>query len=125
MKSVKNLIVPALILVALVIGAIVYFAVDKYRNNQINETTGSGMIDVVYFNSDELRDAWFDKQAGTIQPLLTKFNKTPETNIQLPIPYNDAYKYNYAVIDMPMQTSEAEPIDYENKIKDSDYYVYL
>ena len=54
MKSVKNLIVPALILVALVIGAIVYFAVDKYRNNQINETTGSGMIDVVYFNSSDI-----------------------------------------------------------------------
>ncbi len=102
--------------------------VYKYENNfdyyrwrgqvsvkLLNVLWNSNYADVVYFNSDELRDAWFDKQAGTIQPLLTKFNKTPETNIQLPIPYNDAYKYNYAVIDMPMQTSEAEPIDYENK----------
>lgn len=54
MKSVKNLIVPALILVALIIGAIVYFAVDKYRNDKINETTGSGMIEVVYFNSMDI-----------------------------------------------------------------------
>lgn len=54
MKSVKNLIVPAIILVALIIGVIVYFAVDKYRNNQINESTGSGSVDVVYFNSMDI-----------------------------------------------------------------------
>ena len=54
MKSVKNLIVPAIILVALVISAIVYFTVDKYRNKQINESTGSGMIDVVYFSSSDI-----------------------------------------------------------------------
>lgn len=50
MKSVKNLIVPAIILVALVIGAIVFFAVDKYRNNQITESTGTGTVNVVFFN---------------------------------------------------------------------------
>lgn len=54
MKSVKNLIVPAIILVALVISAIVYFAVDKFRNNQVSESSGSGMIDVVYFNPSDI-----------------------------------------------------------------------
>ena len=54
MKSVKNLIVPAIILVVLVISAIVYFAVDKLSNKQINESTGSGMIDVVYFAPSDI-----------------------------------------------------------------------
>lgn len=54
MKSVKNLIVPAIILVALVISAIVYFAVDKFRNNQVSESSGSGMIDVVFFNPSDI-----------------------------------------------------------------------
>lgn len=54
MKSVKNLIVPAIILAALVISAIVYFAVDKFRANHIEESTGTGMIDVVFFNSADI-----------------------------------------------------------------------
>lgn len=102
--------------------------VYKYENNfdyyrwrgqvsvkLLNVLWNSNYADVVYFNSDEERDNWFDEQEGIIQPLLTRFNKTPETNIQLPIPYNDAYKYNYVVLDMPIQTSENEPLDYESK----------
>ena len=65
MKSVKNLIVPALILVALVIGAIVYFAVDKYRTNQTEETTGTGMIEVVYINSSDISNiSVFNRDTG-------------------------------------------------------------
>ena len=65
MKSVKNLIVPALILVALVIGAIVYFAVDKYRTNQTEETTGTGMIEVVYINSSDISNiSVFSRDTG-------------------------------------------------------------
>ena len=54
MKSVKNLIVPAIIFIALVISAIVYFAVDKIKANHIEESTGTGMIDIVYFNSADI-----------------------------------------------------------------------
>ena len=54
MKSVKNLIVPAIILVALVISAVVYFAVDKYKSTQVSESTGGGMIDIVYFNPSDI-----------------------------------------------------------------------
>lgn len=93
---------------------------DYYRwRNQVsvkllNVLWNSNYADVPYFESDNLRDKWFDEQEGIIQPLLTPFNSTPETNIQLPLPYNDAYKYNYIVVDMPLQTSANEPLDYEN-----------
>lgn len=93
---------------------------DYYRwRNQVsvkllNVLWNSNYADVPYFESDNLRDKWFDEQEGIIQPLLTPFNSTPETNIQLPLPYNDAYKYNYVVVDMPLQTSANEPLDYEN-----------
>lgn len=93
---------------------------DYYRwRNQVsvkllNVLWNSNYADVPYFETDNLRDKWFDEQEGIIQPLLTPFNSTPETNIQLPLPYNDAYKYNYIVVDMPLQTSTNEPLDYEN-----------
>ena len=105
---------------------------DYYRwRNQVsvkllNVLWNSNYADVPYFNNDSLRDKWFDSQDGIIQPLTTPFNSTPETNIQLPIPYNDAYKYNYVVVDMPIQTSEEEPLDYENKnIRVKRWYYFI
>ncbi len=53
MKSIKNLIVPAIILVVLAICAIVIWAVDKFRSNEPVESSG-GMIDVVYFNQTDI-----------------------------------------------------------------------
>lgn len=81
----------------------------------LNVLWNSNYADVPYFETDNLRDKWFDEQEGIIQLPLTPFNSTPETNIQLPLPYNDAYKYNYVVVDMPLQTSSNEPLDYENE----------
>ena len=105
---------------------------DYYRwRNQVsvkllNVLWNSNYADVPYFNNDSLRDEWFDSQDGIIQPLTTPFNSTPETNIQLPIPYNDAYKYNYVVVDMPIQTSEEQPLDYENKnIRVKRWYYFI
>jgi len=101
--------------------------VYKYENNfdyyrwkgqisvkLLNVLWNSNYADVPYFDSDSKRDEWFDNQSGIIQPLLSPFNSTPETYIQLPIPYNDAFKYNYVVVDMPLQTSDNQPLDYEN-----------
>ena len=65
MKSVKNLIVPAIILVALVISAVVYFAVDKYKSTQVSESTGAGMIDVVYYNPADISNlSVYDRDSG-------------------------------------------------------------
>lgn len=53
MKSVKSLLVPFIVLVALIIGAIVYFIVDNYNNNG-NRESSSGVFDVVYYNTSDV-----------------------------------------------------------------------
>lgn len=49
MKSVKNLIVPFIILIALVIGVVIYYVVNNAQNNAVSETSG-GAIEIVYFS---------------------------------------------------------------------------
>lgn len=102
--------------------------VYKYQNNfqyerwqgkvsfkLLNVLWNSNYADVPYFDTDAKRDEWFDSQQGYVGTLESLFNNTPENTVKIPIPYNDAYNYNYLVVDMPMQTSENQPINYENK----------
>ena len=81
----------------------------------LNVLWNSNYADVPYFDSISKRDEWFDAQYGYVGTLESLFNNTPENSIKIPIPYNDAYNYNYLVVDMPMQTSEMQPINYEDK----------
>lgn len=76
----------------------------------------SDYSDVPVFENDKIRDKWFDDKKGVVRTLESAFNVTPKTSIRVPIPYNEAYKYNYIVVDMPVQTSVEQPIDYENTI---------
>lgn len=81
----------------------------------LNVLWNSNYADVPGFENDVKRDQWFDTQKGMVQTLETAFNITPDNSVKIPIPYNDAYRYNYLMVDMPMQTSVANPIDYENE----------
>ena len=54
MKSVKNLLVPFVIMIALIIGVAVYIAVDKIKNNEPSETLSADGFDVLYFNKSDL-----------------------------------------------------------------------
>lgn len=81
----------------------------------LNVLWNSNYADVPGFENDVERDKWFDVQKGMVQTLETAFNITPDNSVKIPIPYNDAYRYNYLMVDMPMQTSVANPIDYENE----------
>ena len=81
----------------------------------LNVLWNSNYTDVPYFDSISKRDEWFDAQHGYVGTLESLFNNTPENVIKIPIPYNDAYNYNYLVVDMPIQTSENQPINYEDK----------
>lgn len=102
--------------------------VYKYQNNfnyarwngkvsfkLLNVLWNSNYTDVPYFDTEEARDEWFDSQDGYVGILESLFNNTPTNTVKIPIPYNDAYKYNYLVVDMPMQTSENNPINYDDK----------
>ena len=53
MKSVKNLIIPFIILIALIICVIVYYAVDTFKGREPSETTTSG-VDVIYYNLSDI-----------------------------------------------------------------------
>lgn len=101
--------------------------VYKYQNNfdyarwegkvsfkLLNVLWNSNYSDVPYFETDEERDNWFDAKDGYVGALETLFNNTPTNTIKIPIPYNDAYKYNYLVVDMPIQTSVENPINFED-----------
>ena len=81
----------------------------------LNVLWNSNYADVPYFDSVSKRDEWFDAQHGYVGTLESLFNNTPENVIKIPIPYNDAYNYNYLVVDMPIQTSENQPLNYEDK----------
>ena len=79
----------------------------------LNVLWNSNYADVPGFTNDTARDVWFDKQDGLIHTLESAFNITPENSIRIPVPYNDAYRFNYLMVDMPIQTSSSNPIDYE------------
>ena len=53
MKSVKNLIVPFIILIALIIGVVIYYVATNIKNSQVTETS-QGYVDVVFFNSTDV-----------------------------------------------------------------------
>lgn len=53
MKSVKNLLVPFIILIALILGVVIYYAVSNARKNHPVETS-SGVVSIIYVNTSEL-----------------------------------------------------------------------
>ena len=53
MKSVKNLLVPFIIMVMLLIGVIIYWVVSANGNNEPSNNT-SGQIDIAYFRSSDI-----------------------------------------------------------------------
>ena len=54
MKSAKNLLVPFIILVALIICVIAYYVVTGFTGSEPAESTSAGLINVVYFNSTDV-----------------------------------------------------------------------
>lgn len=101
--------------------------VYKYQNNfdyarwegkvsfkLLNVLWNSNYADVPFFETDVERDNWFNEKDGYVGVLETLFNNTPTNVIKIPIPYNEAYKYNYLIVDMPLQTSIDNTINYED-----------
>lgn len=80
-----------------------------------NVLWNSDYADVVKFETDVLRDKWFDDidDYWTLE-LQTAARVVPEGYVKLPIPYDVMARYNYLFIDMPIATDAEHPIDYEN-----------
>lgn len=67
---------------------------------------------VVKFDGDDARDAWFDALEGETVNLDTMFNIKPDGASKVPIPVTSAQGYNYLVVDLPRMTSDAQPLAY-------------
>lgn len=57
---------------------------------------------VVKFDDDAARDAWFDGLAGETQRLSTMIHVKPDSDIKLPFPISTMQRYNYLVVDLPV-----------------------
>ena len=91
----------------------------------VNVLFNSDYQDVVKFDTDAERDAYFDSLKGYSQTLTTAFQVAPNDTVKLPIPYGVMVRYNYLYVDLPMYTSEAQPIDYEDKRRIRRYYYFI
>lgn len=67
---------------------------------------------VVDWESEESRDAWFDKQSGNTIELTQGVVRAQTDRITLDIPYDVALTYNYVFMRVPQLTKD-RPIDYE------------
>lgn len=81
--------------------------------------------DVVKFDDDAARDAWFDALDGEVIDLETMFNVKPDGASKVPVPVTSAQKYNYLVVDLPRMTSDAQPLAYAAGERKRRYFYFI
>lgn len=80
---------------------------------------------VVKFDDDAARDAWFDALEGETVNLDTMFNVKPDGASKVPVPVTSAQGYNYLVVDLPRMTSDARPLAYAAGDRKRRYYYFI
>lgn len=80
---------------------------------------------VVKFDGDAARDAWFDALEGEVVNLDTMFNVKPDGASKVPVPVTSAQGYNYLVVDLPRMTSDAQPLAYAAGDRKRRYYYFI
>lgn len=80
---------------------------------------------VVKFEDDTARDAWFDALEGAVVNLDTMFNVKPDGASKVPVPVTSAQSYNYLVVDLPRMTSDAQPLAYAAGDRKRRYYYFI
>lgn len=80
---------------------------------------------VVKFDDDAARDAWFDALEGEVVNLDTMFNIKPDGASKVPVPVTSAQGYNYLVVDLPRMTSDAQPLAYAAGDRKRRYYYFI
>lgn len=81
--------------------------------------------DVVKFDDDAARDAWFDALEGEVINLETMFNVKPDGASKVPVPVTSAQGYNYLVVDLPRMTSDAQPLEYAAGERKRRYFYFI
>lgn len=77
----------------------------------------SDYSDVVKFDTDQLRDEWFDElPTDPYCEIVLNTNKQlgSDNTVKVPVPYDRASQFNYCVVDIPIATSADAPLDYES-----------
>lgn len=80
---------------------------------------------VIKFDDDAARDAWFDALDGETVNLDTMFNVKPDGASKVPVPVTSAQGYNYLVVDLPRMTSDAQPLAYAAGGRKRRYYYFI
>lgn len=80
---------------------------------------------VVKFDDDAARDAWFDALEGAVVNLDTMFNVKPDGASKVPVPVTSAQGYNYLVVDLPRMTSDAQPLEYAAGDRKRRYFYFI
>ena len=80
---------------------------------------------VVKFDDDAARDAWFDALDGETVNLDTMFNVKPDGASKVPVPVTSAQGYNYLVVDLPRMTGDARPLAYAAGGRKRRYYYFI
>ena len=82
----------------------------------VGNRTISGIGNVVFFESKDEREAWFaaipDDECYRFE---TKFKELHRNNeIDVPIPFDVASKYNYLVVEYSLFANDGSPVEYED-----------
>lgn len=105
------------------------FKYDRWTDNTkiylCNVLWNNDYSNVVKFESDKLRDEFFDSLEKYTVELKTAFQVAPDNTIKIPIPYAVATRYNYMYVDLPIMTSEQQPINYESERRTQRFYYFI
>ena len=71
--------------------------------------------DVVKFDDDAARDAWFEALQGETVRLTSEFRVYPNDTIKLPVPFATLSRYNYIWVYYPTMTSSSDPLEYADQ----------
>lgn len=67
---------------------------------------------VVEWENEADRDAWFDDAPGETVELRTMFNMLPDGSVKVPVTSDVAQRYNYLWVTLGERTSADQPLDY-------------
>lgn len=93
----------------------------------VGQRTISGIGNVVWFETKEKRDAWFDAipDAGCFR-FSSKFKELHrEKVIDVPLPYDIASTYNYLVVKYAMFANDDSPVSYESPNGHRDWFWFI
>lgn len=80
---------------------------------------------VVKFEDDAARDAWFDAQDGHVERLATEMRILPGQSINLPMPFDVCQRYNYLMVEFGPATAENDLLPYETLDGVRRYYYFI